>query len=114
MNAAQQFLQVFVTALFALSAAGSYGGGRVVAWGANNYFVPPRATNITAIAAGGRHALALRSDGSVMGWGNGAAAEVPADLKNVAAISAGGEHSLALDSNGVVFAWGAGFTNAGT
>jgi alpha-tubulin suppressor-like RCC1 family protein len=76
----------------------------------------------TAISAGGRHVLALLSNGSVMTWGdntfgqlgNGTTssnndAETPVavtGLTDVTQVSAGGEHSLALLSNGTVMAWG--------
>jgi hypothetical protein len=81
---------------------------------------------VTAVAAGGEHALALLSDGSVMAWGdneygqlgNSAVTEdeqeedisdvpVPVEgLSGVTAITAGANHSLALLSDGTVMAWG--------
>jgi alpha-tubulin suppressor-like RCC1 family protein len=77
---------------------------------------------VVATSAGGRHVLALRSDGTVLAWGdntsgqlgNGAAspnasAENPVTVKGLAGVtqvSAGDEHSLALLSNGTVMAWG--------
>jgi len=58
---------------------------------------------VVAIAAGGRHRLALRADGSVAAWGiydNGSTyyipMTVPSGLSNVVAIAAGDSHSLAL------------------
>ncbi len=77
------------------------------------------ATPITAVAAGGTLALALRSDGQVWAWGynawgqlgNGATTDrttpglVPG-LSDVTAISAGALHALALKSDGTVWAWG--------
>jgi alpha-tubulin suppressor-like RCC1 family protein len=75
-----------------------------------------------AIAAGGRHDLALLSDGTVLAWGddtfgqlgNGVAsangdseAAAPVSgLSGVTAVAAGEEHSLALLSDGRVLAWG--------
>ena len=75
-----------------------------------------------AISAGGRHVLALLSDGKVMAWGdntfgqlgNGTTssnhdAENPVPvtgLTGVTQVAAGGEHSLALLSDGTVMAWG--------
>ena len=60
--------------------------------------VPGGLSNVVAIAAGGYHSLALKSDGTVVGWGDNGYGQttVPAGLSNVAAIAAGGYHSLAL------------------
>jgi alpha-tubulin suppressor-like RCC1 family protein len=79
--------------------------------------------SVVALSAGGRHDLALLSNGRVLAWGddtygqlgNGSGssnddAEVPTIVKGlsgVVAVAAGGEHSLALLSNGTVEAWGA-------
>jgi alpha-tubulin suppressor-like RCC1 family protein len=79
-------------------------------------------SGVRMIASGGRHDLALLSDGAVMAWGddtfgqlgNGVASsngdsEVPAQvssLSGVTAVAAGDEHSLALLSDGTVMAWG--------
>lgn len=61
-----------------------------------------------AIAAGYSHALALRNDGTVVGWGynNYGPATPPIGLSNVIAIAAGQNHSLALKSDGSVVTWG--------
>lgn len=68
---------------------------------------PPLGIKYTAIAAGGLHALALRSDGKVKAWGLGPGAEVPADLgTDVTAIAAGDRHSTALHEDGTISAWG--------
>jgi len=60
--------------------------------------IPPTFTNMTAVAAGSSHGLALRTDSTVGSWGSSAYGEtnVPANLTNVVAIAAGTEHSLAL------------------
>lgn len=77
-------------------------------------------TGVTAIAAGGRHSVALRSDGTVWSWGSnqrgqvgngttGAPVTRPAQvsgLTGVVAIAAGGFHSVALRSDGTVWTWG--------
>jgi alpha-tubulin suppressor-like RCC1 family protein len=70
-------------------------GGRVV-------------TNVTAIAAGQYHSLALRNDGKVAAWGANESGQssVPEDLNDVIAIAAGGNHSLALKRDTTVVAWG--------
>jgi alpha-tubulin suppressor-like RCC1 family protein len=65
-------------------------------------------SNVTAIAAGEYHSLALQSNGTVVAWGyNGSGqTSVPAGLSDVVAIAGGGDFSLALQANGTVVAWG--------
>ncbi len=78
-------------------------------------------TDVTAIAAGPAYALALKSDGTVWGWGSEFYGELgtgksvittpvqiaPATLTDIVAISAGNVDSYALTSDGHVYAWGA-------
>lgn len=74
---------------------------------------------VTSIAAGKDHTLALLSSGKVMAWGNNASGElgndtttnsdVPVEVQGITdavAVAAGGEFSLALLENGTVMAWG--------
>ncbi|TGE34358.1 cell wall-binding repeat-containing protein [Desulfosporosinus sp. Sb-LF] len=73
---------------------------------------------ITAISANEAYALAMKSDGTVWGWGTGPlgnndpdsnSALVPVQTKNlteVVAISAGGDVALALKKDGTVWSWG--------
>ena len=79
----------------------------VVVWG-NQTNVPDGLANVTAIAAGSGHNMALEANGTVAAWGGDTFGEtdVPADLTNVVAISAGVSDSLALQSNGKVIGWG--------
>src|SRR5664280_577223 len=95
------------------TASGPTRSGTVVAWGSNvngQASVPSGLTNVTAVSAGEYNSLALRSDGTVIGWGyvypgdNGI--PMPTDLSGVTAISAGSFHNLALKSNGTVVGWG--------
>jgi alpha-tubulin suppressor-like RCC1 family protein len=89
----------------------------VVSWENSGFSVQTNVlTNVTAIAAGMGHSLALKSDGQVVVWGNNGygQTDMPADLTNVVAIAAGVIHSLALKSDGTVVAWGADGTNSGT
>ena len=78
----------------------------VIAWGDNTALqcqVPAGLTNAIAVAAGDSHSLALKSDGSVAGWGQAAS---PPVLTNAIAIAAGSGYRLALKSNGTVVVWG--------
>jgi len=74
--------------------------------------------DVAAIAAGGTHAVVLKSDGTVWSWGSNSAGKLgdgtTADssypvqvsgLSDVVAIAAG-EHTLALKNDGTVFSWG--------
>ena len=108
------FCLVSLLSLGSLLAAGAPlpATGTVVAWGANNFGqtrVPAGLSRVTAIAAGGDHSLALKSDGTVVAWGaqGGIETAVPAGLSHVTAIAAGYGQSLALKSDGTVAAWGA-------
>ena len=95
--------------------------GTVYAWGNGAYGQtnPPSGLNsVVAIACGGYHDLALKADGTVVGWGAGGgltrqfdygqATNYPA-ATNVVAIAAGNLHSLALRADGSVVGWGYGF-----
>jgi len=71
--------------------------------------IPASAINVVAIAVGASHCLAIKANGTVVGWGNNFVGEIniPASANNViAAVAAGDEHSLALRIDGVVIAWG--------
>jgi alpha-tubulin suppressor-like RCC1 family protein len=83
----------------------------VAAWGQNSAGqtnVPPNLSNVVAVAAGGRHSLALLGDGTVAAWGDGhyGQTNVPLGLAAALAIAAGDSHSLALCADGTVVAWG--------
>jgi alpha-tubulin suppressor-like RCC1 family protein len=78
------------------------------------------ATNIVAIAAGGFHSLALKSDGTMLSWGNDGNGQLGdgtigtnnptptavTSATNIVAIAAGNSHSLALKSDGTMLSWG--------
>jgi len=109
--------------------------GTLLAWGRNDHGqlgdgaqsahvdapIPVVAlTGITAIAAGGRHTLALKSDRTVWAWGfngdgelgDGSTADrslpgAVSALTGITAISAGATHSLALKDDGTAWGWGA-------
>jgi alpha-tubulin suppressor-like RCC1 family protein len=66
----------------------------VTAWGGNGAgqtTIPAGlSNNVTAIAAGGNHSVALKSDGTVTAWGDNSYAQLNAPgLNMVTAIAAG-------------------------
>ena len=84
----------------------------------------PDLENVTAIAAGGSHSLALLKDGTVRAWGlnrDGTVGDgtvtkrdrptAVAGVRDVVAVAASGDVSLALLANGMVMAWGGGNDN---
>lgn len=119
--------------------------GHVYAWGENGWgelgdgttderdtpIRVPGLSGIIAVAAGvgddsagsaayHEHSLALRKDGTVVGWGDNSVGELgdnPADdyvrpapisgVSDIIAIAAGGKFSAALRRDGAVLAWGA-------
>jgi trimeric autotransporter adhesin len=126
--------------------AGAAPHGRVVGWGRNAYGQATGTaspsdwgvmntttglvtvaghvlTDAVAIAAGRYHSLALRGDGTVVGWGwnqggraigsaggtvysNGPVSVSGAFLSNAVSLAAGSSFSLALKNDGTVAAWG--------
>ena len=73
----------------------------------------------TAIAAGFKHSLALKTDATVWAWGQNSDGQLGdgtnddrpfplqvSNLSEVTAIAAGDSHSLALKTDGTVWAWG--------
>ena len=65
-------------------------------------------SNVIAIAAGANHSVALKTDGSVLAWGDNTyrQARVPvAAQSGVTAIAAGYGHTVVLKSDGSVLAW---------
>jgi alpha-tubulin suppressor-like RCC1 family protein len=78
----------------------------VSAWPSNA--IPSSLTNAIGIAAGFYHNLALKPDGTVIGWGSDSfgAIKVPRSVSNVVAIAGGTDFSAALLSNRTVIVWG--------
>jgi alpha-tubulin suppressor-like RCC1 family protein len=74
----------------------------------NGSFTVSRKVNVTQIAAGSGHTVALKSDGTVAAWGHNGSGQVnvPVGLSDVVAVTVGAGHTVALKSNGTVIAWG--------
>ncbi|MEK6674937.1 MAG: hypothetical protein AABZ47_04695 [Planctomycetota bacterium] len=70
--------------------------------------VPIPNTGFVAIATGEFHHLGLKTDGSIVAWGqnNDNQISVPSPNTQFVAIGTGTSHSLGLKSNGSVVAWG--------
>lgn len=123
---------VVLTNVISLAASKAQGiaaldSGSVSNWGSywtgTNFVAvtaPPPFTNAFSVAAGLRHDLVLKTDGTVVAWGlnDFGQTNVPANATNVVAVAAGGQQSLALLKNQTVVQWGqtnapipAGLTN---
>ena len=75
--------------------------------GSNGYGqcnVPAGLSQVIAVAGGGYHSLALKSDGTVVAWGWND--EGQCKVHHMAGLDAGYYHGLALKSDGTVAAWG--------
>jgi alpha-tubulin suppressor-like RCC1 family protein len=70
------------------------------------FYIPGQ--TFKAIAAGNIHALAIREDGTVTGWGNGAggALQHPTHVR-FKAVGAGWGFSIGLSTDGTLWGWGA-------
>ena len=58
------------------------------------------------VSAGHRHSVALRADGTIITWGDGAAVQDTPTGTDFVAVVAGYDHSVALRSNGTLASWG--------
>lgn len=92
---------------------------QITGWGGRDEYgqlrPPPGLSEVIDLAAGGEywlddsaHSLALRRDGTVVGWGfdHDGALDVPEGIGQVVAIAAGRGFSMALRDDGTVATWG--------
>lgn len=83
----------------------------VAAWGGGSWqqtCLPNGLDQVKAIAAGTRHSIAVKTDGTVVAWnftGEGWGTNVPAGLSGVVAVAARSSFSLALRADGTVVGW---------
>lgn len=119
-------LCVTVSAAAAYEAAGwgADGSGQLGDGSTTGKYEPVQAqglSEVTEVAAGADHTLALLSNGTVEAWGDNAHGQLGngsttsslspvsvSGLSHIVAIAAGTEFSLALEEGGKVFAWGYG------
>lgn len=128
-----------LTGVTAIAAGGEHSlalkNGGILAWGSDwagqlgngassgDVLMPGAVTGLTAdvkaIGAGNAYSLALKTDGTVMAWGYGAAGQIGngstganetpvavAGVDSVMALAAGENHAVALKSDGALLAWG--------
>jgi alpha-tubulin suppressor-like RCC1 family protein len=70
-------------------------------------------SQMSHIAAGWGHSLAIKADGTVVAWGSNSDGQtnVPANLSGVIQVAAGFYHSVALKADGTLVGWGKNDTN---
>ncbi len=99
------------------SAAALKADGSLVVVGTITNVPAAAQSNIVAVSMGGQYGayvLALKADGSVIGWGNNTYGQTdvpPAAQSDVVAVAGGWRHALALKTDGSVVCWG--FNNFG-
>ena len=87
--------------------------GSIVGWGVSHHTTNkvlstiPAGDDFVDLAAGAEHAVALRKDGSLVGWGRNLEGQIDVPSGNdFIDVHAGVEWSAALRSNGTVTIWG--------
>ena len=93
--------------------------GSIVYWGNVQPSLEPPPGTYIAVSIGEAHCLALRPDGTMVGWGSNIFGESAPQPGTFVSIAAGQLHSVALRSDGVAVSWGwndagQGTTPAGT
>jgi|GEM_PF-329211 len=100
---------LLTAALVNLCAIGSSHAGQLRAWGSDRdgqVTGVPAGTDYVAVAAGDAHGLALRSDGTIVAWGQNDNGECDVPAGTYKAIGAGADFSLAIRTDGSIAAWG--------
>src|SRR6202008_4371632 len=80
--------------------------GALIGWGYEA--ATDKGAPFAMLSGGSAHSIALRTDGTVVGWGDNLYGRCtpPPGLSNVVAVSAGSSHNLVLKSDGTVVAFG--------
>ena len=103
------FVALGVAALGIGSAASAQ---NVIGWGSNptghGIAAPTGLGAITQVSGGYGHLVALRSDGSLVCWGQNSSGQcnIPSNLGPLTTIDAGANHNIAIQSNGLIACWG--------
>ncbi len=93
------------------AAARGPANGFIQGWGSNNNgeTVPPEGNAFISVSAGQGVSFAVRSDGSIVGWGQflvtPSLADVPSG-RDFVSVAVGNSHALALRSDGSIAGWG--------
>jgi hypothetical protein len=89
-----------------------FAGWTPAAPGPHMFYVPNE--TFTTIAAGNAHAIVIRPDGTVIGWGDdsGGAIQAPAQVR-FKAVEAGWGYSIGLSADGTLWGWGKPFVIPG-
>jgi hypothetical protein len=101
-----RILMLSLMAVFSLCLEQSAFAGIVVSWGSMKT-INDDLTDVSAVAAGYNHSLALKFDGSIIGWGEDYYGQATPPYGNdFVAIAASSALSLALKSDGSIVGWG--------
>jgi hypothetical protein len=75
--------------------------GNIVGWGAQVVVEPSDLSDLVAVAGGGYHSLGLKSDGTIVAWGDNKYSQcnVPVPNADFVAVAGGFIHSLAIKSS---------------
>ncbi|NLH41895.1 MAG: hypothetical protein GX448_08645 [Planctomycetes bacterium] len=95
--------------LVGVCAAGASQAGELKAWGLDRdgqVANVPAGSDYIAIAAGDAHGLALKSDGTIVAWGQNDDGECEVPAGTYKAVGAGADFSLAIRTDGTIAAWG--------